>query len=193
MDVVHRHASARQDIAVCGANLPTCRRRQPGGRGAPHDATAAAADAVREQQDILADVEARLGRAVSSAVAQRDAEQVLADATDRPGDGPAQAPDPHEVGPRTPVLAGVASLLAVVALSTAAVPGLTGNSTPGEDPAPDPSATETEVDSQTATPTLEGDVSGPDPTDLVEDEVPDVGDDVQGDGPDGFVPAPPAQ
>ncbi len=85
----------------------------------------AALDATREQQDILADVEARLGRVVSAAVVQRDAEQVLADATDLPADVPAPAPDPHEVRPRTPMLAGVASLLAVVAVSAAAVLGVT--------------------------------------------------------------------
>lgn len=85
----------------------------------------AALDATREQQDILADVEARLGRVVSAAVVQRDAEQVLADVTDLPVDVPAPASDPHELRPRTPMLAGVASVLAVVAVSAAAVLGVT--------------------------------------------------------------------
>lgn len=86
----------------------------------------AAVDATREQEEILADVEARLGRVVSSAVVQRDAEQVLADATGHPGDLPVHAQDPREVRPRAPVLAGVASVLAVVAVSTAAVLGVAG-------------------------------------------------------------------
>lgn len=86
----------------------------------------AAVDATREQEDILADVETRLGRVVSSAVVQRDAEQVLADATGLPVDLPAPPHDPREIRPRTPMLAGVASVLAVVAVSTAAVLGVTG-------------------------------------------------------------------
>lgn len=86
----------------------------------------AAVDATREQEEILADVEARLGRVVSSAVVQRDAEQVLADATVHAGDLPVHAQDPREIRPRAPMLAGVASVLAVVAVSTAAVLGLTG-------------------------------------------------------------------
>lgn len=85
-----------------------------------------ARDATREQQDILADIEARLGRVVSQAVVQRDAEQVLADATDRPDVVPARAPDLHEPRPRTPVLAGAASVLAVAAVAAAAVLGVTG-------------------------------------------------------------------
>lgn len=95
-----------------------------------HDA---AADVVHEQERILAEVQDRLGRAVSAAVVERDAEQVLADlvATERlhpvaspPARDPDPAPVPAERG-RTPALAGVTSIVAVIGLAAAAILGLT--------------------------------------------------------------------
>lgn len=118
----------RREVADARARLEEATLRAETHRLLGNDG--AAADAAREQQAILADVEARLGRVVSSAVVQRDAEQVLADATRSPhvarSPRDVPAPAPAELRPRTPMLAGMASLLAVVALSAAAVLGLTG-------------------------------------------------------------------
>lgn len=110
---------------------------------------ARAAEVVREQERLLADVQDRLGRAVSAAVVERDAEQVLADlgATERRPLGPTQRPPltptqrrprpvwrpPAVVTPtepaavdhrRTPALAGVASMVVVLAVAAAGVLGL---------------------------------------------------------------------
>lgn len=91
-----------------------------------------AADVVREQQDILADVEHRLARVVSAGVIQRDAEEVLAAAaathplsrTPEPVEAGAQPDDRRPVRERSPALAGVASMVAVLAVGAAAIMGL---------------------------------------------------------------------
>lgn len=77
----------------------------------------AAAGAVREQQALLGDLEHRLGRSVSAAVLQREAEHVVA-AAEVPTVEPAPA-SPH----RRPVLSGVASLVAALALASMAILG----------------------------------------------------------------------
>lgn len=90
---------------------------------------AGASAVLREQVQILADVQDRLGRAVSAAVIQRDAEQVLADVTRRDHTVRAaiaapDAPRPEDqTGPS--MLAGVTSLVAVLGIAAAAVLGLT--------------------------------------------------------------------
>lgn len=90
-----------------------------------HDQVLEAAD---EQRAILAEVEGRLGRVVSRAVVQRDAEHVLARTTHPAPTTPVarpDVPDPADVRRRAPLLSGVASVLAVAAIATAAVLGVT--------------------------------------------------------------------
>lgn len=79
----------------------------------------AAAEVLDEQQEVLAGLERRLGRVVSAAVLQRDAEEVLAGV-------PTLADDPAGSPPRRrlPVLSGVASAVAVLAVATLAVLGV---------------------------------------------------------------------
>lgn len=91
---------------------------------------AGAAEVVREQEQILEEVQGRLARVVSASVVERDAEQVLADlgrTTSLPlptADARPVLADPVHVE-RRPALAGVASVVAVLAVATAAVLGLT--------------------------------------------------------------------
>lgn len=91
---------------------------------------AGAAEVVREQEQILEEVQGRLARVVSASVVERDAEQVLADVTGTmplPVVTPDARPvlDPHAHVERRPALAGVASVVAVLAVATAAMLGLT--------------------------------------------------------------------
>lgn len=87
-----------------------------------------AAEVVREQERILADVQARLGRVVSSAVVQRDAEQVFADvaatATAEDASWLEPVPAAPDDRPRSPALAGVASVVAVLGVAAAALFGV---------------------------------------------------------------------
>jgi len=88
--------------------------------------------ALADQQRILDDLEVRLGRAVSAAVLQRDAEEVVAAAVaDVPDFAPADDvrlvtldDEPDAAAPRhAPLLSGVASIVALVALAGAIVLG----------------------------------------------------------------------
>lgn len=91
-----------------------------------------AVEATEEQQAILAEVESRLARVVSTAVVQRDAEHVLARATPAPMPAATEPLPPVEERPRVPMLSGVASVLALAAVATAAVLGISRGLAPVE-------------------------------------------------------------
>lgn len=83
-----------------------------------------AVEATEEQQAILAEVESRLARVVSTAVVQRDAEHVLARATPAPVTAATEPLPPVGARPRVPMLSGIASVLALAAVATAAILGV---------------------------------------------------------------------
>lgn len=93
------------------------------------------ARAMADQERVVEELEDRLGRVVSAAVLQRDAEQVLADVTaaaprpeptsaPRLDDAPAEVVGPSTPRRRAPVLSGAASLVALVGVAAAAVFGV---------------------------------------------------------------------
>lgn len=127
----------------------------------------AAAEVVAEQQQVVADLERRLGRVVSAAVLQRDAEEVLAGVTTGPEVESPEPAAPDHVPPRrrVPALSGVASAVAVLAVAALAVVGVTDAPSRIEAlGAADPARTEPSATASTDRPSQRPLTSAADPT-----------------------------
>lgn len=137
----------------------------------------AADDVLAEQQQVLADLEARLGRVVSAAVLQRDAEEVLAGMA--PVGPPEPVPSVEQQDPpprRRPALSGVASAVAVLGVAALAVVGIAdppsevevlGAADPAESATGDES---TDAPSQRPLPAESGPTAGRSPSGLVDEQ-----------------------